>query len=81
MVPVKIGQSTIEGLRDPIDYLAGHGFRFGSRMTCHQSEMAFVEPPSRSIFSFEHDLRANASRLPRGKTGTRFSGSCSMGQS
>jgi len=52
MVPVKIGQSTIEGLRDPIDYLAGYGFRFGSRMTCHQSEMAFVEPPSRSIFSF-----------------------------
>jgi len=26
---------------------------------------------------FEHDLRANASRLSRGKTGTHFSGSCS----
>jgi hypothetical protein len=25
----------------------------------------------------EHDLRANASRLSRGKTGTHFSGSCS----
>src|SRR5258708_39460424 len=29
------------------------------------------------IFLFEHDLRANASRLSRGKTGTHFSGSCS----
>src|SRR5258705_8346955 len=28
---------------------------------------------------FEHDLRANASRLSRGKTGTHFSGSCSSG--
>src|SRR3979490_2208501 len=28
---------------------------------------------------FEHDLRANASRLSRGKTGTHFSGSCSGG--
>ena len=28
-------------------------------------------------FLFEHDLRANASRLSRGKTGTHFSGSCS----
>src|SRR5260370_31623572 len=26
---------------------------------------------------FEHDLRANASRLSRGKTGPHFSGSCS----
>jgi hypothetical protein len=26
---------------------------------------------------FEHDLRANASRLSRGKTGIHFSGSCS----
>src|SRR5438876_9205586 len=26
---------------------------------------------------FEHDLRANASRLSRGKTGVHFSGSCS----
>jgi hypothetical protein len=37
----------------------------------------FVESPSRSIFLFEHDLRANASRLSRGKTGTHFSASCS----
>src|SRR5882724_8212993 len=35
------------------------------------------ESSSRSIFLFEHDLRANASRLSRGKTGTHFSGSCS----
>ena len=28
------------------------------------------ESSSRSIFLFEHDLRANASRLSRGKTGT-----------
>src|SRR5712672_1802623 len=35
------------------------------------------ESSSRSIFLFEHDLRANASRLSRGKTGSHFSGSCS----
>src|ERR1700732_3034476 len=29
------------------------------------------------ISLFEHDLRANASRLSRGKTGSHFSGSCS----
>src|SRR5258705_12140212 len=29
------------------------------------------------ILLFEHDLRANASRLSRGKTGSHFSGSCS----
>src|SRR6266566_1450107 len=29
---------------------------------------------------FEHDLRANASRLSRGKTGIHFSGSCSSAQ-
>src|SRR5258705_4240437 len=28
------------------------------------------------LFLSEHDLRANASRLSRGKTGTDFSGSC-----
>src|SRR5258705_5871818 len=39
----------------------------------------FFESSSRSIFLFEHDLRANASRLSRGKTGTHFSGSCSSG--
>src|SRR6266571_847173 len=39
--------------------------------------MTFFESSSRSIFLFEHDLRANASRLSRGKTGTHFSGSCS----
>src|SRR6202051_187294 len=39
----------------------------------------FVESSSRSIFLFEHDLRANASRLSRGKTGTHFSGSCARG--
>src|SRR6266850_5980666 len=37
----------------------------------------FFESSSRSIFLFEHDLRANASRLSRGKTGIHFSGSCS----
>jgi hypothetical protein len=45
------------------------------------------ESSSRSIFLFEHDLRANASRLSRRKTGTHpsgrgpgacFSGSCSI---
>jgi len=30
-----------------------------------------------AFFLFEHDLRANASRLSRAKTGSRFSGSCS----
>src|SRR5882762_872602 len=47
--------------------------------------MIFFESSSRSIFLLEHDLRANASRLSRGKTGTHpassagqaFSGSCS----
>src|ERR1700688_4662312 len=43
--------------------------------------MTFFESSSRSIFLFEHDLRANASRLSRGKTGTHFSGSCSSVQS
>src|ERR1700686_4915542 len=38
--------------------------------------MTFFESSSRSIFLFEHDLRADASRLSRGKTGTQFSGSC-----
>jgi transposase len=37
----------------------------------------FFESSSRPIFLFEHDLRANASRLSRGKTGTHLSGSCS----
>jgi hypothetical protein len=32
------------------------------------------ESSSRSIFLFEHDLRANASRLSRGKTGAHPSG-------
>src|SRR5712671_6937835 len=35
-----------------------------------------VESPSRSRFLIEHDLRANALRLSRGKTATHFSGSC-----
>src|SRR5258705_12098320 len=48
--------------------------------------MTFLRIVIRSIFLFEHDLRANASRLSRGKTGTHpsgrgpracFSGSCS----
>src|ERR1700679_3707606 len=30
-----------------------------------------------TIFLLEHDLRADASRLSRGKTGIHFSGSCS----
>jgi len=33
------------------------------------SGMTFFESSSRSISLFEHDLRANASRLSRGKTG------------
>src|ERR1700716_556771 len=50
--------------------------------------MTFFESSSRSIFLFEHDLRANALRLSRGKTGSHpsgrgpracFSGSCSSG--
>src|SRR5882757_2029183 len=36
-----------------------------------------AESPSRSRFLFEHDLRANALHLSRGKTATHFSGSCS----
>src|SRR5436190_24388956 len=39
--------------------------------------MTFFESSSRSIFLFEHDLRANAVRLSRGKTASHFSGSCS----
>src|SRR5204863_1585361 len=35
-----------------------------------------VHRKSRSIFLFEHDLRANAVRLSRGKTGSHFFGSC-----
>jgi hypothetical protein len=34
------------------------------------------ESSSRSILMFKHDLRANASRLSRGKTGSHLSGSC-----
>jgi hypothetical protein len=48
------------------------------------SAMTFLESSSRSIFLFEHDLRANAWRLSRGKPGIHFaltrpsgSGSCS----
>jgi hypothetical protein len=48
------------------------------------SAMTFLRTSSRSILLFEHDLRANALRLSRGKTGTHFaltrpfgSGSCS----
>ena len=37
----------------------------------------WVESRSRSRFLIEHDLRANALRLSRGKTATHFSGSCS----
>jgi hypothetical protein len=36
------------------------------------SGMTFLESSSRSISLFEHDLRANASRLSRGKTGANF---------
>src|SRR6202022_2064542 len=43
--------------------------------------MTFLRIVIPLIFLFEHDLRANASRLSRGKTGTRFSGSCSSVQS
>src|SRR5262249_49037359 len=38
----------------------------------------WVESPSRFSLLFAHDLRANASRLSRGKTATHFSGSCAM---
>ena len=37
----------------------------------------WAKSPSRSKFMFEHDLRANALRLSRGKTASYFSGSCS----
>src|SRR5882757_399628 len=36
-----------------------------------------IESAHDLISLFEHDLRANASRLSRGKTGSHFSGSCS----
>ena len=36
-----------------------------------------VTEPNPDDFLIEHDLRANASRLSRGKTGFHFSGSCS----
>src|SRR6266851_2462806 len=39
--------------------------------------LRIVIPLYLSIFLLEHDLRANASRLSRGKTGAHFSGSCS----
>jgi hypothetical protein len=35
---------------------------------------------SRSRFLFARDLRANASRLSRGKSATHFSGSCASGE-
>src|SRR5258705_12923574 len=39
--------------------------------------MTFLRIVIRSIFLFEHNLRANASRFSRRKTGPHFSGSCS----
>src|SRR6266436_8199321 len=44
-----------------------------------ESDSTPVESDSRVISLFEHDLRANALRLSRGKTGSHFSGSCSKG--
>jgi hypothetical protein len=40
----------------------------------------WIESDHDLISLFEHDLRANASRLSRGKTGFRFPGSCSKGE-
>src|ERR1700738_4148309 len=39
--------------------------------------LRLIESDHDLISLFEHDLRANASRLSRGKTGSHFSGSCS----
>jgi hypothetical protein len=41
------------------------------------SVMTFVRIVISLYLLFEHDLRANISRLSRGKTGIHFSGSCS----
>src|SRR5258708_24024876 len=62
-------------------------FETGLTRACHQPAIGATKSTRlvglrRSLTSFllEHDLRANASRLSRGKTGTHFSGSCSNGQ-
>src|SRR6266480_4409154 len=54
-----------------------------ARLVCRRTEAPDLERDDFSSnrhpalsFLFEHDLRANASRLSRGKTGTHFSGSC-----
>src|ERR1700756_5832861 len=41
--------------------------------------MTLDESSSRFSFLFGHDLRANATRLSRGKTASHFSGSCLNG--
>src|ERR1700757_3449263 len=47
----------------------------------HSAPWDLDESPWRSGFSIERDLRANATRLSRGKTATHSSGSCSRGRS
>src|SRR5882762_7254669 len=59
---------------------SGGAFHSSYTDLCNQADLERdgIEPLSRSRLLFEHDLRANASRLSRGKTATHFSGSCSM---
>src|SRR5882672_7349085 len=61
---------------------SGGAFHSSYTDLCNQADLERdgIEPPSRSRLLFEHDLRANASRLSRGKTATHFSGSCSSGR-
>src|SRR5258708_472363 len=56
---------------------AGAPFRFNRNGKGSGARWDLVESPSRSRFLIEHDLRANALRLSRGKTAAHFSGSCS----
>src|SRR6266702_1781516 len=44
----------------------------GTTVISARARRLFFESSSRSSFLFEHDLRANASRLSRGKTGIHF---------
>src|SRR6266702_7995727 len=44
----------------------------GTTVISARARRLFFESSSRSTFLFEHDLRANASRLSRGKTGATF---------
>src|SRR5499427_6308488 len=51
--------------------------RNSNASTLAKARWDLVGSPSRVSSLIEHDLRANATRLSRGKTAAHFSGSCS----